>query len=156
MRDPVANPLHYTLYPVEAIELTRELPFCLGNVVKYVLRAPWKGRAEDCDKALRYLEFELESCQRGLPPRLFRVWREDCERLCDFLCKAGGDILWNDIAMATFAILQSVGNYLASGMSDALLPVADGIRELRRVLELASRPGQIYEGLTGLPDKGNS
>lgn len=53
--DPITRPAHYTKYSVEVIEITRHLPFCLGNVVKYVLRAPFKNGAEDCDKALVYL-----------------------------------------------------------------------------------------------------
>lgn len=151
MPDAGTSPLHYTVYPVEAIRLTSPLGFCMGNVVKYVLRAPWKGGAEDCDKALRYLDFELESFRLGLPPRIYRLWKEDSGRLCDFLWKADGDQLWKDIAITTFGILASIDNYLASGMDEALPAVADAIRELRRVLELASMQGQIYEGMTGRP-----
>jgi hypothetical protein len=59
--DPVRNPAHYTIYPVQPIALTRYLGFCLGNAVKYVLRAPYKGGAEDLKKALQYLEWEIET-----------------------------------------------------------------------------------------------
>lgn len=55
MQDNIVCPEHYTKYSVEVIEIARYLPFCLGNVVKYVLRAPFKNGAEDCDKALQYL-----------------------------------------------------------------------------------------------------
>lgn len=55
--DPIQHPEHYTKYKTEVIEITRYLPFCLGNVVKYVLRAPYKGGVEDCDKALQYLKW---------------------------------------------------------------------------------------------------
>lgn len=56
--DPITAPAHYTAYPVQPIEICRHLGFCLGNVVKYVLRAPHKGGVEDLQKALRYLEME--------------------------------------------------------------------------------------------------
>lgn len=153
MMDAIRRPAHYTMYAVESIELARELGFCMGNVVKYVLRAPWKNGVEDCDKALQFLEFELDSLRRGIPAAVFLKWKEDCGRLCDFLLKADGDILWNDIAMATLGILESVGNYLGTNMAEALPTIADGIRELRRVLELAGMEGQIYEGLSGRPKR---
>jgi hypothetical protein len=55
--DPVSHPSHYTQYPVEVIELTRHMPFCDGNVVKYVARSPFKGnRLQDLKKARWYLE----------------------------------------------------------------------------------------------------
>lgn len=60
MSDPIHNPAHYTRYPVQPIEISRHLGFCLGNVVKYVLRAPFKNGVEDLKKALQYLEWERE------------------------------------------------------------------------------------------------
>lgn len=57
MTDKIKHPAHYTKYSVEVIDITRHLPFCLGNVVKYVLRAPYKGGVEDCDKASQYLKW---------------------------------------------------------------------------------------------------
>ena len=57
MDDIIKRPAHYTQYGVEVIEITRHLPFCLGNVVKYVLRAPYKNGREDIEKALQYLEW---------------------------------------------------------------------------------------------------
>lgn len=60
MSDPIRNPAHYTAYPVQPIEIARHLGFCLGNAVKYVIRAPFKGGVEDCDKALQYLKWERE------------------------------------------------------------------------------------------------
>lgn len=57
MTDKIKHPAHYTKYNVEVIDITRHLPFCLGNVVKYVLRAPYKGGVEDCEKALQYLKW---------------------------------------------------------------------------------------------------
>lgn len=59
--DPVNHPEHYTQYEHEVIELTERLDFCLGNAVKYILRAPFKGKeVEDLNKALWYLQRYLK------------------------------------------------------------------------------------------------
>mgnify|MGYP001773270490 FL=1 len=72
LADMVNHPPHYTDTgvrckcgePIEVIQVTRELNFCLGNVVKYVLRAGKKGAAiEDLKKARRYIDFEIERMQ---------------------------------------------------------------------------------------------
>jgi hypothetical protein len=63
MHDPITAPDHYTVYPVQPIALTRHLSFCLGNAVKYILRAPYKGGVEDLRKAIQYLEWEKEAPQ---------------------------------------------------------------------------------------------
>lgn len=61
--DPVNHPAHYAdPHPIfgniEAIEVTRQLPFDLGNAVKYLWRAGRKSdsRVQDVRKALWYLE----------------------------------------------------------------------------------------------------
>lgn len=68
--DNVNHPQHYiegfACRPVECIDITRGLPFSMGNAFKYVWRAGKKGDAvkakEDLDKARWYLrdvdEFE--------------------------------------------------------------------------------------------------
>ena len=59
--DNVNHPPHYTWGPVEVIEITERLNFCLGNVVKYVLRADHKGKPiEDLKKAAWYLQREIK------------------------------------------------------------------------------------------------
>jgi hypothetical protein len=60
--DPVNHPAHYTSHPsgIEVIEITEHLNFCLGNVVKYVLRADLKDDAiEDLRKARWYIDREI-------------------------------------------------------------------------------------------------
>lgn len=55
-KDVVNSPAHYTQFPVEVIELTEHLDFLTGNIVKYVVRAPFKGsQLEDLKKAEWYL-----------------------------------------------------------------------------------------------------
>lgn len=64
--DPVNNPSHYTKYPVEVIELTEHLDFLTGNIVKYVVRAPHKGKQlEDLEKARWYLERLIANVKGG-------------------------------------------------------------------------------------------
>lgn len=58
MNDPVNHPTHYTHYNgLEIIDLTEQMGFLEGNVIKYVTRAPFKGRTlEDYKKAEWYLK----------------------------------------------------------------------------------------------------
>lgn len=86
--DKVKHPEHYTKYSVEVIDITRYLPFCLGNVVKYVLRAPYKGGVEDCDKALQYLEWYDEFPAYMRPDDCVR-FRENLQKLKDELASKG-------------------------------------------------------------------
>lgn len=68
MNDMVKNPKHYA-HPsgVEVIEITRHESFLRGNIIKYVLRAPYKGsELEDLKKAAQYLEWEIERIERGI------------------------------------------------------------------------------------------
>lgn len=59
--DPVNHPSHYMWLPVEVIEITEHLNFCLGNVIKYTLRADHKGKPlEDLKKARWYLDREIQ------------------------------------------------------------------------------------------------
>lgn len=59
--DNVNSPSHYRWLPVEVIEVTEHLNFCLGNVIKYVLRADHKGKpVEDLEKARWYLDREIQ------------------------------------------------------------------------------------------------
>lgn len=61
--DPVNHPPHYTSDPsgVEVIQITRHQNFNLGNVIKYVLRAPYKdNQIEDLKKARWYLDDEIK------------------------------------------------------------------------------------------------
>ena len=60
--DNVNHPAHYMSHPsgIETIELTEHMGFCLGNVIKYVMRAPYKGsQLEDLRKARWYLDREI-------------------------------------------------------------------------------------------------
>jgi hypothetical protein len=62
INNPVNRPAHYTQHPsgIEAIEICGYMNFCLGNALKYILRADYKNNAiEDLRKAIWYLEREI-------------------------------------------------------------------------------------------------
>lgn len=63
MYDNVDHPKHYKSSPsgVEVIQLTEHMNFCLGNAVKYIMRAGIKtpDATEDLKKAVWYLQREL-------------------------------------------------------------------------------------------------
>lgn len=56
--DKINHPSHYTALSVEPIALARHCDFCSGNVLKYILRSPFKGSMlDDLKKALWYLRY---------------------------------------------------------------------------------------------------
>lgn len=59
MSDNVNHPAHYTTGKIEVIDFIEDqkLPYHLGNVVKYIARAPHKGtELQDLKKARWYLD----------------------------------------------------------------------------------------------------
>ena len=57
--DDVNHPVHYTLARIEVFDFIKawDLDFATGNVVKYVVRAPYKNsRLKDLKKARWYLD----------------------------------------------------------------------------------------------------
>ncbi len=61
--DKVNHPNHYQGKGLECIEVIEafDLNFCLGNAIKYILRAGKKAhRIEDLKKAIWYLERECQ------------------------------------------------------------------------------------------------
>lgn len=63
----VKHPNHYNTGKIEVIAAIEDwnLNFNEGNIIKYVVRAPHKGRhLEDLMKAREYLDFEIARVQR--------------------------------------------------------------------------------------------
>lgn len=57
IHDDINHPPHYTVGPVEVIEITEHLDFLSGNIVKYVCRHEHKGEPiKDLKKARWYLD----------------------------------------------------------------------------------------------------
>jgi len=66
--DPVNRPTHYTSHPsgVEVIVITEHMSFCVGNAIKYLMRAEYKGKQlEDLAKARWYIEREIKRLGKG-------------------------------------------------------------------------------------------
>jgi len=66
--DPI-NPTHYKSHPsgIEVIEITEHMNFCLGNAIKYILRAGLKSQdaTEDLKKAVWYINREIQRINNG-------------------------------------------------------------------------------------------
>ncbi|MFF4952870.1 DUF3310 domain-containing protein [Streptomyces chattanoogensis] len=61
-KSAVKHPPHYTSHPsgIECIEITKHMNFPLGNAIKYLWRADFKGSAiEDLEKAKTYIDIEI-------------------------------------------------------------------------------------------------
>jgi len=70
MKDMVNHPIHYTSHPsgIETIQITEHMNFCLGNAIKYILRADLKGnKLQDLEKASWYINREIERVKNGTP-----------------------------------------------------------------------------------------
>ncbi len=146
--DPVTAPGHYTVYPVQPIEITKHMGFCLGNAVKYVLRAPYKGEEEDCRKALQYLIWEEETPHCTI---LIGKYREIADPL-DFLAQhlratENHNPHLDDITDIQADFLVAVDAYLVSGEVEYLHTMRDLIAELSGAMisttrETATRPAE--------------
>ena len=76
MNDPVNSPKHYTSSnaacklcsePIECIDVTEHMGFCLGNAVKYIWRAGIKSEektVEDLEKAIWYINRHIQQLER--------------------------------------------------------------------------------------------
>lgn len=73
MSDKINHPRHYTAGSIEVYDFIDawNLDFTIGNVVKYVTRAPYKGtQLEDLKKAKWYLEKAIEKEQARIAERV--------------------------------------------------------------------------------------
>jgi hypothetical protein len=65
--DAVNHPAHYNAGKLEPIEVIEDwkLGFSLGNAVKYIARAPYKGsELEDLKKARWYIDRHIQQLER--------------------------------------------------------------------------------------------
>lgn len=78
IENKVNHPNHYTwlkkLCGVEVIDITRHMDFCLGNAIKYLLRAGHKTeegysdkqkQIEDLHKAIWYINDKIQQLKNG-------------------------------------------------------------------------------------------
>lgn len=84
MKDNI-NPAHYRSQPVECIEFTQHLNFCLGNAFKYIWRYAEKNGIEDLKKAEWYLLRQMQQQQVECVMD-FKLWKRllSCLYECTF------------------------------------------------------------------------
>lgn len=65
---------HYKNKAIQPIEyiLANKLPFCEGNIVKYITRYPEKGGVEDLRKIKEYCDFLIEEALSGQKEEVYR------------------------------------------------------------------------------------
>lgn len=76
----VSHPSHYNQGKYEVIDVINDwkLNFALGNVIKYVARAPYKeNQREDLEKAAWYLNYELEHLEKQSKCSIFSLYCEE-------------------------------------------------------------------------------
>ena len=130
---PITAPAHYTVYPVQPIEITRYLGFCLGNAVKYVLRAPYKGGVDDLQKALQYLEWEEQTPSRPLDAKAHRAVEEKIGDVCLFLAEKQPRYSWFQAAF-----LEYVGFFVFSGDAEYIRGMRSAVEAMLEAMEGAS------------------
>jgi hypothetical protein len=61
----VTEPSHYTQWKIQPISfiMRNDMPFWMGNVLKYCMRADQKNGVEDLRKAIRYIEFRINQLE---------------------------------------------------------------------------------------------
>jgi hypothetical protein len=150
--DPITAPAHYAVYPVQPIHITRHLGFCLGNTVKYMLRAPYKGGVEDVDKALQYLSWEELWGSAPLYVFTYKMMDRELSTLLDHLEDAEGDELWKALAAAQHDFLFELGEFLCADAAPGVDPMRKAALELREILAERDKPNGKYAGMTGLPE----
>lgn len=155
--DPVRHPAHYEIFPIQPITISRHVGFCLGNALKYTMRAPWKGGVEDCEKALQYLKFEQETPQPCMDEAALREVEAQCGRLVEYLHEQDGGNLWLDIAEAQHHFVVSFSSYVLNiGLPPTFSPahmegMVKAVEKLKHVLANRHKDSR-YFGETGLPD----
>lgn len=126
MSDSIKHPEHYTKYRTEVIEITRYLPFCLGNVVKYVLRAPYKGGVDDCDKAMTYLAWcdpsPLQIAICNVPDLR--------QNLRSYIHELRQEAVSNEIAGVQADILACLGWVIENGQYSCMIKLIRKLRDL--------------------------
>lgn len=145
-----SDPAHYKIYPIQPIRITRYLNFCLGNAVKYVLRAPFKGGVEDCDKATRYLFWENEAAPLRITIPDYLCVEKSIDALIDYFSSATGDKLWLDVSDCQADFLLALDEYLCGErLIESCFPI---VKNLREILSKRDEGAPEYAGMTGLPD----
>ena len=101
--DNINNPNHYKLScGIESIEIIKRVlgtqgfvAFCLGNILKYLIRAEKKNGKEDYKKAAKYLEWVIGSessdkyniVEYSEPDELFKIFNVEWSKIISEIAK---------------------------------------------------------------------
>ena len=68
-RQEAIDPTHYNTHAIQPIEyiMANNLPFCEGNVVKYISRWREKNGISDLRKCRQYIDFLIKQEEEGKP-----------------------------------------------------------------------------------------
>lgn len=66
--EKIDHPKHYNSHPnnIETIDVIEHMSFCLGNVIKYIMRHEHKNGIEDLKKASWYLSREINRLEKNI------------------------------------------------------------------------------------------
>ena len=144
------RPRYFIPYPVAPIQICRYLGFCLGRATELMLEAPWKGGAEDCREAQRYLTMTLHFGEQPISACRYRLFQQDYQKLARFM-ESAGDNLWEDISSVLYSYFIQLDEYLVRLLPGNIVAMSNEVDDLRRILALRDTTGQIYDGMSGLP-----
>lgn len=130
----VDSPVHYTSYnQVEVIEITRWLPFDLGNAVKYIARAGLKDpEKEDQDllKALWYVDDHIEKVESKTEvPNPREVMSDEMIAIFEWKVRRLCDQLSYDRSLAVMAIVNGHLSLASKHIESEYLKVHKGSSE---------------------------
>lgn len=130
----VSSPVHYTSYnQVEVIEITRWLPFDLGNAVKYIARAGLKDpEKEDQDllKALWYVDDHIEKVESRVEvPNPREVMSDEMTAIFEWKVRRLCDQLSYERSLAVMAIVNGNLSLASKHITSEYLKVKQTLRE---------------------------
>lgn len=148
--DDVEHPKHYTQYPVEVIEITRHLRFNLGNAVKYILRAPFKGSEI---KDLRKAKWYLEDLITNFEPDELKAQADDFVHTDDFrktLATFKNKLVERAIYAALACDVKRLADVAADLNALSMKRELETLREEKRALELQlmRREEKVFDPIT--------
>lgn len=109
---------HYRSHPsgIEAIEITQYESFLRGNIIKYVMRAPYKGNElADLEKAAEYLQWEIE---RVKEQQFWDKFDEQEKLEENYIAAEPGECVdWQEIYKKRAALNEEYYDYYRAGMT---------------------------------------
>lgn len=127
--DIINHPSHYTSHPsgIECLEITRKLPFSLGNAIKYLWRAGLKGGAEKRIEDWKKAEFYLQDHQNNIG-RVFETFNLHLiiARFHSWVKTTREEVTWEDCVIDLVLSLYD-GSDLVSIRRDLVLIKVIGI-----------------------------